>query len=295
MRAKIALALIVIVGMFDLVAPAGLRFSGPEAATTSHGSPFYLALGDSLAAGYQPGQGLTHEGYVHDIRRTFAERLGGLRLHNVACVGETSSSLITGKHSACRYAAGSQLSAALGFIARHPGDIAFVTVDVGGNDLFGHCLSRRGAFERACVLNVMPRVQRRLSRIFDTLRSALGPNVPIASMTLWDPFLGLWLVPHGKRLARISLRAMKAANRGFISTYADAGVVTADVAATFRIADFDHSVAVPGLGKLPLNVANTCRWTWFCSSRFFFDPHPKRSGYHKIAHTFSRKLVHHLA
>ncbi len=212
----------------------------------------------------------------------------------MACIGETSRSLITGQHSECRYAAGSQLGAALAFIARHPGEIAFATVDVGTDDLFAHCLSRRGVFARACVLDVMPRVERRLSRIFDKLGSALGPDVPIASMTYFDPLLGLWLVPGGRPLARISLRAMKAANRGFTSAYADAGILTADVAATFRIGDFDHSVGVPGDGRVPVNVANTCRWTWFCSSRFFGDPHPKRSGYHKIAHTFNRQLVHHL-
>jgi hypothetical protein len=294
MRTKIALALIVIVGMLDLVMPAALRVSGSEAATTGKGAPYYLALGDSLAAGHQPRQGLPNEGYARDIRKTFAERLGGLRLHNVACVGETSRSLITGQHSACRYAAGSQLGAALAFITRHPGEIAFATVDVGTDDLFTHCLSRRGVFARACVVDVMPRVERRLSRIFDKLRSALGPDVPIASMTYFDPLLGLWLVPGGKPLARISLRAMKAANRGFRSAYAAGGILTADAAATFQIVDFDHSVAVPGLGRIPVNVANTCRWTWFCSSRFFGDPHPKRSGYHKIAHAFNRKLVHHL-
>jgi len=294
MRKKAALALIVVVGMFDLVMPALLRVSASEAATTRNGAPYYLALGDSLAAGHQPRHGLANEGYAQDIRKTFAERLGGLRLHDVACVGETSRSLITGQRSACRYAAGSQLGAALAFITRHPGKIAFVTVDVGTDDLFEHCLSRRGVFARACVVDVMPRVERRLSRIFDKLRSALGPDVPIAAMTYFDPLLGLWIVPGGKPPARISLRAMKAANRGFTSADTDAGVLTADVAATFQIDDFDHSVAVPGRGRLPVNVANTCRWTWFCSSRFFGDPHPRRSGYHKIAHTFSRKLVHQL-
>ncbi len=293
MRAKAVSVLILLVGLLN-IAPAALGITQAEAAKRQKATPFYLALGDSLAAGYQPGIGLTNEGYVNDIRRTFADRLGGLRLHNVACVGETSGALITGQHSACRYAAGSQLASALAFIARHPGEIAFATVDIGMNDLFAHCLSRRGVFARTCVVAVMTRVERRLSRIFHALGSALGANVPIASMTYFDPLLGLWLVPGGKPLARISLRAVKAANRRFRSAYAGASVLTADAAATFQIGDFDDNVAVPGLGRIPINVANTCRWTWFCSSRFFGDPHPKRSGYHKIAHAFNRKLVHHL-
>jgi len=141
---------------------------------------------------------------------------------------------------------------------------------------------------------VLPPPGKNVSRIFRALDSAMGSTVPIASMTYFDPLLGLWLVPGGKPLARISVRAMKAANRGFKSTYADAGVLTADAAKTFQIGNFDHSVNVPRLGRVPVNVANTCRWTWFCSARFFPDPHPKRSGYRRIAHTFNRQLVHHV-
>ena len=39
-----------------------------------------------------------------------------------------------------------------------------------------------------------------------------------------------------------------------------------------------------------LNVARTCLWTWFCTPRFFGDPHPNRTGYEKIGRTFARKL-----
>ena len=43
---------------------------------------------------------------------------------------------------------------------------------------------------------------------------------------------------------------------------------------------------MPGRGEIPVNVANTCMWTWFCSSRFFGDPHANAIGYKKIARTF---------
>src|SRR5438128_11782396 len=129
MRKKAALALIVVVGMFDLVMPALLRVSGSEAATTRNGAPYYLALGDSLAAGHQPRHGLANEGYAHDIRKTFAERLGGLRLQDVACVGVTSRSLLTRQRSACRYSAGSQLGAPLRRVTSHLGKSALLTVD----------------------------------------------------------------------------------------------------------------------------------------------------------------------
>ena len=62
------------------------------------------------------------------------------------------------------------------------------------------------------------------------------------------------------------------------------------MAATFRIDDFTHTVMVPGRGRIPVNVALTCRWTWFCSARYAGDPHANRTGYRKIAHTFDREL-----
>jgi hypothetical protein len=79
-------------------------------------------------------------------------------------------------------------------------------------------------------------------------------------------------------------------DEGLATAYTDAGAAVADVATTFRVDDFDHKVLVPGRGWVPVNVALTCRWTWFCSAKFFGDPHPKRTGYRRIAHTFQREL-----
>jgi hypothetical protein len=47
---------------------------------------------------------------------------------------------------------------------------------------------------------------------------------------------------------------------------------------------------VPGRGRIPVNVALACRWTWFCSPEFTGDPHANGTGYRKIARTFDRKL-----
>jgi hypothetical protein len=275
-----------VLGMVAVVTPAS-SVGSPEAAERD----FYLALGDSLAAGHQPGRGDTANGYVNDVWEDFAQQIQGLGLRNVACSGETSHSLITGKRSPCRYAAGSQLKAALGFIAKHPGHIAFITVDVGPNDIFEHCLQETGLLERSCVISVMPAVRTRLSHIFRALSTAAGSSVPIVSMTYFDPLLGFWeMVPHGRALARASLRSFRAANARFRKEYQDEGVGFARVARTFRIQDFSHKVVVPGRGSLPLNVALTCRWTWFCSTRAFGDPHPNRVGYRKIANAFTKQL-----
>ena len=53
--------------------------------------------------------------------------------------------MITGKNSLCHYAAGSQLDAAVAFLEAHPGQVAFITIDIGANDLVERCLDRTPA------------------------------------------------------------------------------------------------------------------------------------------------------
>jgi lysophospholipase L1-like esterase len=257
------------------------------------GSTYYLALGDSLSVGFQPGRGKTEKGYVDVLRRRIEKhRIPDLALRNVGCVGETSRSLITGKGSLCDHAAGSQLDAAVAFLEAHAGQVAFITVDVGANDLIERCLDfGSGRIDKPCTVDLMPRLAARLTRIVDALRTAAGPGVPIVGMTYYDPFLGLWgLVPGGRALAHAAQRAWAVFGEGVATAYEDAGATVADVARTFHIDDFDDTVLVPGRGRIPLNAALACRWTWFCSARFFGDPHANRTGYRRIAHTFEREL-----
>ena len=63
------------------------------------------------------------------------QQIPELTLRNVGCPGETTRSMITGKHSLCHYAAGSQLDAAVAFLGAHPGQVAFITLEVGANDV----------------------------------------------------------------------------------------------------------------------------------------------------------------
>jgi lysophospholipase L1-like esterase len=264
----------------------------PTARASEGETDSYLALGDSLAVGYQPGRGETTNGYVDDLWRSVLEQIPALGLRKVGCIGETSHSMITGKHSPCHYAAGSQLDAAVSFLEAHPEQVEFITIDIGANDLVNRCLDPdTGLIDRACAAELLPGLQARLTHIVEALRTAAGPDVPIVGMTYYDPFLGFWgLVPGGRALARASLRAFTVLNAGLATAYGDAGAAVADVAGTFRIDDFTDTVVVPGRGQIPVNVALTCSWTWFCSTRFFGDPHANRTGYRKIARTFDREL-----
>jgi lysophospholipase L1-like esterase len=264
---------------------------GGTPAARAGGEMFYLALGTSLAVGFQPNHGETAKGYVDVLRERMQAQIPGLSLRNLGCPGETSHSMIAGTHPRCRYPEGSQLDAAVAFLEAHPGQVAFITVEVGANDLLAACLRDTLRIDRSCAAALLPRLQTRLTRIVDALATA-APDVPIVGMTYYDPFLGLWgLVPGGRALARADQRVWSQLNTTFTTAYEDAGATVADVAATFQVDDFTDTVVVPGRGELPVNVANACRWTWFCSPRYAGDPHANAIGYRKIADTFEQELL----
>jgi lysophospholipase L1-like esterase len=266
--------------------------AGPMANAGSADPVYSLALGDSLAVGFHPGRGETERGYVDMlVRRIRKSTIPDLALRNVACPGETTRSMITGERSPCAYPAGSQLQAAVNFLTAHPGDVAYVTIDIGANDLLNRCLKRSGLIERSCATDLAPHLEDRVTQIVDALSSAAGPDVPILGMNYYNPFLGLWgLVPGGRRLAHADQRAWTVFIGALATAYAGAGATLVDIATRFHIDDFDTTVIVPGRGRIPLNVALACRWTWFCSERFFGDPHADRTGYRRIANVFEREL-----
>ena len=266
--------------------------AGAPAARAGTGTPVYVSVGDSLSVGYQPGRGRTDHGYVDDLLRRARRTIPTLAVRKFGCPGETTRAMITGVHSACSYAAGNQLDAAVAYLTNHSSDVAFITIDVGVNDMVGRCMDfQTGMLHRGCVVEMRPRLRHRLMHIIHALRAAAGPGVPILGMTYHDPFLGFWgLVPHGRQLARIAARGWRRFNRGLRNAYQDSGAVVANVAKTFQVNNFSDMVVVPGRGPLPLNVARACLWTWFCTRRFFGDPHPNRTGYEKIGRTFNREL-----
>jgi lysophospholipase L1-like esterase len=269
--------------------PSSDRPTGEALSEAPHtGRSFYVSLGDSLAAGFQPGQGRTREGYVDQLWRGIRETIPSLVVRKFGCPGETSRSLVTGVHSPCKHPAGSQLADAVAFLKKLGDHVSFITIDVGANDLVDGCFDFEGTgFDRSCARDVVPGVGDRVARIVDALRYALGRDVPILGMTYHDPFLGLWgHVPHGKALARGARDVFDLFNAELTRSYAGAGATVADVATTFRVDDFSRS----DTGGVPVNVATACRWTWFCSKKYFGDPHANATGYGKIAETFGREL-----
>ena len=59
---------------------------------------------------------------------------------------------------------------------------------------------------------------------------------------------------------------------------------------SFDVDNFTDSVE-SRWGEIPVNVANACRWTWFCTGPPLGpDPHPTTTGYGIIADAFEAVL-----
>lgn len=108
--------------------PAELLGPGVVDDTFAEGAVYYLALGDSLAA--NAGAPSARDGYVSRVHNQLQERdRRSYGLLNLGVSGETSGSLI----------GGGQLGEAVAFLAANR--VAYVTVDIGANDLLGHLTS----------------------------------------------------------------------------------------------------------------------------------------------------------
>ena len=77
---RMIVGFVVVLGVIVAGVPASIAGA---AGTDRGGRDFYVALGVSLAAGYQPGRGETAKGYVDDLWREYAEQIDGLGLRNL--------------------------------------------------------------------------------------------------------------------------------------------------------------------------------------------------------------------
>ncbi len=259
------------------------------AATIAHAAAppiYYLALGDSLAIGVQPsanGDVPTNQGYVDDLFAAFRTRIHGLELAKLGCSGETSTTMIQG--GVCTYSQGSQLAAAVSFLETH--QVAFVTIDIGANDIDG-CISSSG-INQVCIETALTTVGTNLPTILTELRTVVGPNVPIIGMNYYDPFLAFWVLgTSGQALAKASEQVALVFNGVLETAYQAFSAPVADVASAFRITDF---TIIPPI-NLPVNVFLTLQWTWMgAPPPLGPDIHPNVVGYAVIAGAFAKRIV----
>ncbi|HVC24491.1 MAG TPA: SGNH/GDSL hydrolase family protein [Acidimicrobiales bacterium] len=276
-------------------------------------APVLLALGDSLAAGYQPSYathpppvdpatGFRDTGYPGSYPADIAA-VRHLRVVDLACPGETTSTM-TGTPAIARCAttyrdelgASSQLGAATSYLEAHKGTVALVTLDLGANDV-DSCASS-GRISLSCVQSGEARVSARLPAIVAALRRALAaddPGARLVAMNYYDPFLALAFTPggfEGAAAAALSLGPMYSFDRRLAQIYGRAHVAVADVASAFRTGRPLPVLTYDGR-RLPADVALVCRWTWMCpASRSAASPdiHANTVGYRVIARAFEAVL-----
>jgi lysophospholipase L1-like esterase len=169
------------------------------------------------------------------------------------------------------FPAGSQLGEASAFLRAHRGEVAFVTLDIGGNDV----IQPDGGGVAAIAAN--------LPGILTQLRDAAGADVPIVGMSYYNPTLVEWFGDPGNLQGHVD--AVVAINDLLESIFAAAGDPVADVETAFASTD---TALVDGV---PIDVARVCDWTWLCAPPpHGGDIHPNNAGYAAIARAFQRAM-----
>jgi lysophospholipase L1-like esterase len=283
-RFRRALSSIIVVATASIAAVAVIPTASAD--VTPH---YYVALGDSLSVGYMPvpAPGDTDQGYADDLYATLHAKDPSLVLVKLGCSGETTGTMINGGVCLDRYpdAAHSQLAVAEQFLRDHSGQVKFLTLDIGANDVDG--CATGGSIDPVCVAKGSVTIVENLQRILNGL-TVVDHRLPRSvGMTYYDPFLAAWLTgAQGKAVAAASVSLLVGINAAESLLYSSYGFKIADVATTFHTLDFINQRTVAPFGKLPRNVADICQYTFMCTLQ---NIHPTAAGYQLIANTFAKK------
>jgi lysophospholipase L1-like esterase len=243
---------------------------------------YYLTLGDSLSTGVGATSG---QGYADDIYADEKAVIPGLQLENLGCSGDSSTRMIHG--GLCQnYTTGTQLGDAEAFLASHKGEVKFVTIDIGGDDVNG--CAPTGTINETCVQKGLQSLETNMPIILGKLRAA-GGNVDIVGMTYYDPWLALYLNgPSGIQEAKLSLALVHQLNSELRSSFKEYHVRVAAVQKTFN--SWDTALTGSFNGRtLPQDVANICNWTHVCDPTNATD-HTNDTGHALIAAAFKTRL-----
>jgi lysophospholipase L1-like esterase len=233
------------------------------------GDGWYLALGDSLAAGNQPSGDQPERGYAGPVLDGLRKTNIGIQLRNLGCTGETTSSMLGG--GKCRYPEGSQIAAAVAFLKANAATTRLVTLDVGANNVLP-CAGRSGV-DQGCARTRTGTVTSELTAILGKIRE-VAPKVDLVVLNYYNPILAAWRKgAEGKAAAEQSKPLLSGLNAEITKAAKAAGAKVADVAGAFATNDTSGS-------PQPNNVTRICEWTWMCSSD---NIHANDAGYAEMA------------
>ena len=279
----LGLAAAAVVALTGAVAVTTTVAGHPAGASTVAQRPvYYLALGDSLVTG--GGTTSVANRYVNLIAGHEATRYANLQLVNLGCGGATTRSIMDGP--GCSYATGTQLGDAVAFLRAHPRQVAFLTIDIGADDV-QTCATPSG-LDPTCVAAGVAQIADYLPRDLAALQAAY-PGLPIYGMNYYDPFLAFWLQgAAGQTLAASTVAGTDQLNAQLGQIYSAAGVSVADVASAFQVDDTDPIGSYQGV-TVPVDVAVTCQWTGMCTAN---DIHADDAGHVQLADAFDQVIDH---
>jgi lysophospholipase L1-like esterase len=280
MRRALAIVIATLATLGVLVTPAAA--SAKPDPSAGRATSWYLALGDSLAAGYQPGVGDDRDGgYVGGVLDALQDSAPKAKLSNLSCSGATTTSMLGTDR--CAYEQGSQVDAAVQFLRAHKTKVDLVTIDIGANDVTP---CARGTVDVACAIGAVGTVERNLTTILGRLRAATGPQTQIVVLNYYNPFLAAWLTgPAGQQVAALTTGLQAMLNGAVARSAASADADVADVATAFRSTNM--TPVATAYGTIPTNVATICAWTWMCSKS---DIHANDAGYAVLADVVAGRL-----
>ena len=268
---RLKLTIVLVLGIAVAVAFAVWRIetggTSEQSVSQAPGS-YYLALGDSIAYGFQPTKADAPPSVVTGYVGLFAARLRKLAPHiqvvNYGCPGESAVTFVRGgcdwlKHGGKLHDAfsGSQQKAALSFLRAHPGEVSPITLTMWGNDV---PLPLSQNFKDAPV--AIASFGRRFSAIVKQLRAA-APTAEIIVTGAWN------LEADRLQQARPLYRSVDSVIRRAAAA-SDARVV--NMFAVFN-----------GPGSVRVQQELLCRLSFICS---IGDPHPTDAGYRAMASAF---------
>ncbi len=228
----------------------------------------YLALGDSLAFGYQPNLNWNH-GYVDDFFNNLKGH-GTKHVANMGCPGETSNTFING---GCPYSylrkfpyVGAQLDAAVAYLQVFAGQVSPVTLDIGANDLLPD-INPKNCNVSASFNADLQTVDNNLTKIIlPRLKAALTVRGQITGdlvmMNYYDPY---------QNICPQDVSYTQTINQHLANDANGYGIIV-DVFGAFGGASTPNK--------------HICNYTWMCS--IFNDIHATSKGYSVSANTFEQ-------
>jgi lysophospholipase L1-like esterase len=252
-------------------APATAGSSAPGSASASSApsqspepvpSGGYLALGDSLAAGYQPGGAELRDTAYPALTATRLGRDGPeLTVENLGCSGETSGTLLDG--GTCVFDEGSQLAQAEAWLEENAGEVRLVTIDIGGNDLL-RCATRQLTVDQTCVDRGVRSVSRNLPEVLERLRAAAGDEVPVLVLGYYNPWLASGYLEEGQDQLAAAADAFTRLDDAIEKAADGAGATYVSLDEAFALDD--ETPTTFGGREVPTNVAQVCSLTYTCTA-----------------------------